>query len=64
LDKHHVKDPTEHPTYEKYAIEFRTAAAELNKAVHAADQAAALKAFARMDQSCHTCHQKYVQPKK
>lgn len=64
LDKHHVKDPTEHPTYEKYAVEFRTAAAELNKAVHAADQAASLKAFARMDQSCHTCHQKYVQPKK
>jgi hypothetical protein len=64
LDKHHVKDPAEHPTYEKYAVEFRTAAAELNKAVHAADQAAAIKAFARMDTSCHTCHQKFDPPKK
>ncbi len=64
LDKHHVKDPTEHPTYEKYAVEFRTAAADLNKAVHTADQAAALKAFARMERSCHTCHQKFDPPKK
>lgn len=63
LDKHHVKDQAEYPTYEKYAIEFRTAAAELNKAVHAADQAAALKAFARMDASCHTCHKKFDPPK-
>ena len=64
VDKHHVKDPTEHPTYEKYAVEFRTAAAELNKAVHAADQAAALKAFARTEQSCHACHEKFNPPKK
>ncbi len=63
LDKHHVKDPMEYPTYEKYAVEFRTAAAELNTAIHAADQAAALKAFARMDRSCHTCHQKFDPPK-
>jgi cytochrome c556 len=64
LDTHEVKNPADLPTYEKYAVEFRTAAAELNKAVHAADQAAALKAFARMDASCHTCHQKFDPPKK
>jgi cytochrome c556 len=64
LDTHEVKNPTDLPTYEKYAIEFRTAAADLNKAVHAADQSAALKAFARMDTSCQTCHQKFVPPKK
>jgi hypothetical protein len=64
MDKHEVKNHADLPTYEKYAIDFRTAAAELNKAVHAADQAAALKAFARMDTSCHTCHQKFDPPKK
>lgn len=63
LDTHEVKNPADLPEYEKYAVEFRTAAAELNKAVHAADQAAALKAFARMDRSCHTCHQKFDPPK-
>lgn len=64
LDTHEVKNPADLPTYEKYAVEFRTAAAELNRAVHATDQAAALKAFARMDASCHTCHQKFDPPKK
>jgi len=64
LDTHEVKNPADFPTYEKYAVEFRTAAAELNKSVHAADQAAALKAFARMDASCHTCHQKFDPPQK
>jgi cytochrome c556 len=63
LDTHEVKKEADLPAYERYALEFRTAAAELNKAVHAADQAAALKAFARMDQSCHTCHQKFHPPK-
>lgn len=64
LDTHEVKNPTDKPVYEKYAVEFRTAAGELNTAVHAADNAAALKAFARMDASCHSCHQKFVPPKK
>jgi len=63
LDTHEVKNPADLPTYEKYAVEFRTAAAELNKAIHAADQAAALKAFAQMDRSCNTCHQKFDPPK-
>lgn len=64
LDTHEVKNPADLPTYEKYAVEFRTAAADLNKAVHATDQPAALKAFARMNASCHTCHQKFDPPKK
>lgn len=64
LDTHEVKNPADLPTYEKYAVDFRNAAAELNKAIHAADQAEALKAFARMDRSCHTCHQKFDPPKK
>ena len=64
LDTHEVKNPADLQAYEKYAVEFRTAAAELNKAIHAADQAEALKAFARMDRSCHTCHQKFDPPKK
>lgn len=64
LDTHEVKNQADLSTYEKYAVEFRSAAAELNKAVHAADQSAALKAFARMDTSCHTCHQKFDPPKK
>jgi len=39
-----------------FCVQMRDAAAGLNKAVHAADAAAADKALSALNQSCDDCH--------
>ncbi len=64
LDTHEVKNPDDLPTWTKWAVEYRTLAGQLNEKVRAGDREAASKLLRTIDQTCHTCHQKFDPPKK
>jgi hypothetical protein len=48
--------PTEVEKWYQYCAEMRDAAAAVNKAVHAKDEASAEKAMEALQKSCDDCH--------
>lgn len=59
FDTHEVKNPADVDKWYQYSNEWRDAAAELNSAAHAKDQAKADAAHKRMLKSCEACHAEF-----
>ncbi len=55
-DTSEAKTPEEIQKWYGFCVQMRDAAAGLNKAIHAGDQAAAEKAMSALNQSCDDCH--------
>ena len=56
-DTHEVKDPNDTGKWYEFCAKLRDAAAEINAAAHAKDQAKAKDALTRLNQSCDRCHE-------
>ena len=57
FDTHEVKDPADLEKWYQLSNEWRDAAAEINSAAHAGDQAKAAAGYKRMHKSCDACHE-------
>ncbi len=64
FDTSAVKDPVDLEQWQKYCAEMRDAAAAVNTAVRAGDQAQATAAFSRMAKNCDDCHGVFRKEKK
>ncbi len=62
FDDEYAGSPEEVTAWQKYCVEMRDAAGEVNSAVHAQDQARVDAGMARMLESCEACHAKFRQP--
>jgi len=57
FDTHEVKDPNDTGKWYDFCAQLRDAAAEINAAAHAKDQAKAKDALTKLNQSCDRCHE-------